>query len=35
MLLDVETQAYPDEFIQHGTVEQLEKIYLEGAKNNG
>ncbi len=35
MLLDIETQAYPDEFIQHGTVEQLEKIYLEGAKNNG
>ena len=35
MLLDIETQAYPDEFIQHGTVEQLEKIYLEGAKNSG
>ena len=32
ILLDIETQAYPDEFIQHGTVEQLEKIYLEGAK---
>ena len=26
--IEVTTYAYPDEFIKHGTVEELEKIYL-------
>ena len=26
--IEIETQAYPDEFIQHGSVEQLEDMYL-------
>lgn len=27
--VDIETYAYPDEFIRHGTVEELEKIYIQ------
>ena len=26
--IKIENQAYPDEFIQHGSVEQLEDMYL-------
>ena len=28
--IEIETQAYPDDFIQHGSVEQLESMYLGG-----
>ena len=28
--IEIKTQAYPDDFIQHGSVEQLESMYLEG-----
>lgn len=27
--VELETLAYPDEFIKHGTVEELEKIYIQ------
>ena len=27
--IKIETHAYPDKFIQHGTVEELEKMYLD------
>ena len=27
--VDMEVYAYPDEFIKHGTVEELEKIYVQ------
>ena len=26
--IELEKQAWPDEFIKHGTVEQLEKIFV-------
>lgn len=28
--IEIKTQAYPDDFIQHGSVEQLESMYLGG-----
>ena len=32
--VDIETYAYPDKFIKHGTVEELEKIYVQGTDLN-
>ncbi len=31
--IDIQTFAYPDEFIKHGTVEELEKIYHQDVKS--
>ena len=31
--VDIQTFAYPDEFIKHGTVEELEKIYHQDVKS--
>ncbi len=31
--VEVKSYAYPDEFIKHGTVEELEKIYHQDAKS--
>ena len=30
--IEMQTYAYPDEFIKHGTVEELEKLYAQDAK---
>ena len=30
--IEMQTYAYPDEFIKHGTVEELEKLYHQDAK---
>ena len=30
--IEMQTYAYPDEFIKHGTVEELEKLYNQDAK---
>ena len=31
--IKIKSYAYPDEFIKHGSVEELEKIYSQDAKS--